>query len=77
MYRLVRATENAIWLAGSHTVLSLLEHGCKVTIIDNLDNAFEVAYERMQKLAGEHSKNMKFIKVLAQSWQQLAQILWS
>lgn len=51
--------------AGSHTVLSLLEHGCKVTIIDNLDNAFQIAYERMQKLAGDHAKNMKFIKVRA------------
>jgi len=51
-----------IGFIGSHTVLSLLEHGCKVTIIDNLDNAFQVAYERMQKLAGDQSKNMKFIK---------------
>lgn len=50
-------------LAGSHTVLSLLDHGCKVTIIDNLDNAFQVAYTRMQKLAGEKSKNMTFVKV--------------
>lgn len=49
--------------AGSHTVLSLLEHGCKVTIIDNLDNAFQIAYERMQKLAGDQAKNMKFVKV--------------
>lgn len=49
--------------AGSHTVLSLLEHGCKVTIIDNLDNAFQVAYERMQKLAGDNAKNMTFVKV--------------
>ena len=53
--------------AGSHTVLSLLEHGCKVTIIDNLDNAFQIAYERMQKLAGDQAKNMKFIKVLVQT----------
>lgn len=34
-----------------------------MTIIDNLDNAFQIAYERMQKLAGDHAKNMKFIKV--------------
>lgn len=50
-------------LVGSHTVLSLLDHGCKVTIIDNLDNAFQIAYTRMQKLAGEKSKNMTFVKV--------------
>jgi len=49
--------------AGSHTVLSLLDHGCKVTIIDNLDNAFQIAYTRMQKLAGDKSKNMTFVKV--------------
>lgn len=48
---------------GSHTVLSLLDHGCKVTIIDNLDNAFQVAYDRMQKLAGDKKSNMTFIKV--------------
>ena len=52
-------------IAGSHTVLSLLEHGCKVTIIDNLDNAFQIAYERMQKLAGDDAKNMTFVKVCA------------
>lgn len=34
-----------------------------MTIIDNLDNAFQIAYERMQKLAGGNAKNMKFIKV--------------
>ena len=50
-------------LAGSHTVLSLLDHGCRVTIIDNLDNAFQVAYQRMQDLAGDKAKNMKFVKV--------------
>ena len=49
--------------AGSHTVLSLLEHGFRVTIIDNLDNAFEEAFERMKKLAGERAQQMKFIKV--------------
>lgn len=43
-------------------MLSLLEHGCKVTIIDNLDNAFESAYKRMQALAGDNAKNMKFVK---------------
>ncbi len=53
--------------AGSHTVLSLLDHGCKVTIIDNLDNAFQIAYTRMQKLAGDNSKNMTFVKVKLES----------
>ena len=53
--------------AGSHTVLSLLDHGCNVTIIDNLDNAFEAAYERMKKLAGSKAGNMKFVKAGAQA----------
>ena len=44
-------------------MLSLLDHGCTVTIIDNLDNAFQVAFERMKKLAGSKAGNMKFIKV--------------
>jgi hypothetical protein len=48
---------------GSHTVLSLLDHGYRVTIIDNLDNSFEEAYRRMQELAGDKAANMKFIKV--------------
>ena len=34
-----------------------------MTIIDNLDNAFQVAYQRMQDLAGDKAKSMKFIKV--------------
>ena len=50
-------------LAGSHTVLSLLDHNYTVTIVDNLDNAFEEAYRRMQELASSKAKNMKFIKV--------------
>jgi UDP-glucose 4-epimerase len=44
-------------------VLSLLDHGYRVTIIDNLDNSFEEAYRRMQELAGDKAANMKFIKV--------------
>jgi len=38
---------------GSHTCLSLLEHGCKVTIIDNLANSFERVFEHMVALAGD------------------------
>lgn len=44
-------------------MLSLLDHGYAVTIIDNLDNAYEEAYRRMQELAGSKASNMKFIKV--------------
>ena len=36
--------ERTVYLAGSHTVLCLLEHGYYVVIIDNLDNAFQEAY---------------------------------
>jgi len=45
-------------------VLSLLDHGYSVTIVDNLDNAFEEAYRRMQELAGGKAGKMKFVKVL-------------
>jgi hypothetical protein len=46
-------------------VLSLLDHGYSVTIVDNLDNAFEEAYRRMQELAGGKAGKMKFVKVLS------------
>lgn len=49
--------------AGSHTVLVLLEHGFKVVLMDNLDNSFQKAYDRMVELAGDKASNMKFIKV--------------
>lgn len=48
---------------GSHTVLVLLEAGCRVTIIDNMDNAFPEAYKRMQQLAGDKASRMQFIQV--------------
>ncbi|KAL4424969.1 hypothetical protein ABPG77_002854 [Micractinium sp. CCAP 211/92] len=47
---------------GSHTVLVLLEHGFKVVLMDNLDNSFQKAYDRMVELAGDKASNMKFIK---------------
>lgn len=63
-------------LAGSHTVLSLLDHNYTVTIVDNLDNAFEEAYRRMQELASSKAKNMKFIKVAYTGTPGLAVLLW-
>lgn len=44
-------------------MLVLLEHGYKVCIMDNLDNSFQKAYDRMVELAGDKAPNMKFIKV--------------
>ena len=41
----------------------LLEHGYKVTAIDNLDNAFEEVYRRLKKLAGDNAANLDFVKV--------------
>lgn len=37
---------------GSHTVLLLLEGGCEVHVLDNLDNSSEVALDRVKELAG-------------------------
>jgi len=48
---------------GSHTALCLLENDYTITVVDNLDNSFELAIERVAELAGEKSKNMKFVKV--------------
>ncbi|KAK9837417.1 hypothetical protein WJX81_000755 [Elliptochloris bilobata] len=59
---------------GSHTVLSLLDHGYTVTITDNLDNAYEEAYRRMQELAGSKAANMKFIKGDMRSFDDLDRI---
>ena len=53
--------------AGSHTILDLLKNGYTVTTIDNLDNAYEVVYERLKMLAGDKGSQLKFIKVLLQS----------
>ena len=49
--------------AGSHTVLVLLEHGFKVVLMDNLDNSFQKAYDRMVELAGDKAGQMKFVEV--------------
>ena len=43
-------------------MLALLEHGYKVTIIDNLDNSFEEAVSRTRELAGDKAGNMKFVQ---------------
>ncbi|KAJ9514039.1 hypothetical protein QJQ45_021132 [Haematococcus lacustris] len=49
--------------SASHTVLVLLEHGAKVTLIDNLSNSFMRVFEHMTKLAGDKASSMKFVKV--------------
>ncbi len=54
---------NSCILQGSHTSLVLVEHGYKVTAIDNLDNAFDEVLNRLKKLAGEKADNLNFVKV--------------
>lgn len=49
-------------LQGSHTTLVLLEHGYKVTTVDNLDNAFEEVFRRLKKLAGDKAEHLDFVK---------------
>ena len=46
-------------------MLVLLEHGYRVTIVDNLDNSFQKAYDRMVELAGDKAGGMKFIEARA------------
>lgn len=49
---------------GSHTVLQLLLGGFKVVVVDNLDNASEIAVKRVAEIAGEvGKKNLVFHKV--------------
>jgi UDP-glucose 4-epimerase len=46
---------------GTHTVVQLLNAGFRVSIIDNLDNAVEVAVDRVRDLVGPKlSKNLQF-----------------
>ena len=46
---------------GSHTCLSLLERGCKVVVVDNLDNSSEEALHRVKELAGtDRAHNLVF-----------------
>lgn len=47
---------------GSHCCLVLLEHGCQVTIFDDLSNSSEEVFERMKILAGPKAGMMRFIK---------------
>lgn len=60
---------NALWvscplcIAGSHTVLALLEHGYTVTIVDNLCNSYPRVLEHLQKLAGTMMGRCKFEEV--------------
>lgn len=52
-------------VAGSHTVLQLLDNGYDVVIMDNLRNSFPKAFEHMQRIAGDKAARMNFVKV----WQ--------
>ncbi|KAK9905085.1 hypothetical protein WJX75_009459 [Coccomyxa subellipsoidea] len=66
-----------IGFIGSHTVLCLIDHGYNVTIIDNLDNAFEEAWKRMQELAGDKASMMKFIKADLRNFEEIDKIFSS
>ena len=44
-------------------VLLLLERGYRATIFDDLSNACEEVYPRLQHIAGVHADKMRFIKV--------------
>ncbi|KAH9719147.1 UDP-glucose 4-epimerase 2 [Citrus sinensis] len=48
---------------GSHTVLQLLLGGYKTVVVDNLDNASEIAVAKVKELAGNQGDNMTFHKV--------------
>ncbi|KAK4260639.1 hypothetical protein QN277_003729 [Acacia crassicarpa] len=48
---------------GSHTVLQLLLGGFKVVVMDNFNNASEIAMLRVRELAGEFGNNLSVHKV--------------
>lgn len=47
---------------GSHTVLTLLEHGHTVVIIDDLSNSFPRVFDHMKRIAGDKADRMRFVK---------------
>lgn len=59
---------------GSHTALALLEHGYNITIVDNLDNSFQLAVDRVKELAGDKASNMTFIKEDLRNYEALDKI---
>ncbi|RWR93288.1 UDP-glucose 4-epimerase GEPI48 [Cinnamomum micranthum f. kanehirae] len=60
---------------GSHTVLQLLLGGFKVVVVDNLDNASEIAVKRVAEIAGEvGKKNLVFHKVDLRDKEALGKI---
>jgi hypothetical protein len=50
-------------LAGSHTVLALLEHGHTAVLVDNLSNSFVRALDHVRRLAGHRAGGVKFVEV--------------
>ncbi|GMH42048.1 hypothetical protein BSKO_09967 [Bryopsis sp. KO-2023] len=62
---------------GSHTVLALLDAGCKVTIMDNLHNSSLKAFDRMKELAGSKQSWMRFEKVDLRDQKGLDKLLGS
>ncbi|KAB5573461.1 hypothetical protein DKX38_000655 [Salix brachista] len=48
---------------GSHTVLQLLLGGYNTVVVDNLDNASDIALKRVKELAGDFGKNLVFHQV--------------
>ena len=49
-------------MTGSHTSVELVESGYNVTIIDNLQNSFLDAFERMKELVGDKAEFIRFKK---------------
>jgi len=56
---------------GSHTALCLLENGYKLTIVDNLDNSFQLAVDRVVELAGDKGANLTFVKADLRSFDDM------
>lgn len=53
-------------------MLVLLEHGVRVTLIDNLSNSYIRVYEHMKKLAGDKADKMNFVNVCQSVCQLLS-----
>ena len=56
---------------GSHTALCLVENGYTITVLDNLDNSFQLAIDRVSELAGDKAGQMKFVKGDLRSFEDM------
>jgi UDP-glucose 4-epimerase len=62
---------------GSHTIVSLLEMGYDVTVVDSLVNSCEESLSRVLEISGCDKRRIKFFKVDLRDYKQLERVFRS